>query len=170
MKKEGFLPCTLLCHHHHWVAWGLGHDRMERDNRKPIWPLGISFPEPWVRTREYFLELSLFALMSSFGFQAVLCLGWGIPQGENSKLTYLVILWILVFFLNLPATIYFLASSNSCSINLARFYNCIKQERQDGVYLLILPAWSWGPFLFAPGDQWLSIHQHTTSWLYQVWL
>ena len=43
--------------------------------------------------------------------------------GKYDTLTAdVVILWILVFYLNLPATIYFSESSNSCCILLSRFY------------------------------------------------
>lgn len=137
-SQEGFHPCRLLCHHCHWVAWYLGHERMEREKRKPIWPLKVSFPHPWARTREFLLEISLFMLMPTFGFHAVLCLDWG----QNGKHTInLVIFWILVFILNLLATIYFSASSNSCSMNLSRFYSCIRWERWGECAYCVLPAW-----------------------------
>lgn len=53
-------------------------------------------------------------------------------QGENGKLTAsLVVLQILVF-PNLPATIYFSESSNSCSMHSVQVYKSGIPERDGG--------------------------------------
>ena len=94
----------------------------------------------------------------------MLCLAWGIPQGENGKLTISgMILQILVFFLTLPATTDFSVSSDSCFMNLSRFYSYIKWERQGGLCLVCLAFLELRVCCFSPEIQLLNISQHTAG-------
>lgn len=144
IKKEGFGPCKLLCHCSHWFTLGLGHERMERDFKNTQKNLFDHLSSrSLTRSREFVLEFSMFALMPSFSFQAMPCLSWGMLQGENGTLIInLMILWTLVFFLNLPAIIYFSVSSNSCSMNLAMFHTALNGRYRIECVYSILPSWN----------------------------
>lgn len=82
-----------------------------------LWALKDPFPTPWVRTRRLLLVLFLSTLITlTSKFQDTLGSGWDVLEEKNGKLTAsLVVLWILVFFPNVPPTIYFSESSNSHS-------------------------------------------------------
>lgn len=69
IAEEGFGPCEPLCYYCGWVVgiramW----ERRERQKKKTGWPLGVSFPGPGARTREFLLELSLFCPCPLSGF------------------------------------------------------------------------------------------------------
>lgn len=102
--------------------WRKGGEKKEKRENVGLphflWILGDPFPAPWVRTRGLLVVLFLSMLiMLTSKFQDTLSSGWGVLEEEkNGKLTAgSVVLWILVFFPNLPPTIYFSESSNSHS-------------------------------------------------------
>lgn len=87
--------------------------------------------------RSPFLLLIQNSMASPGGLSAQ---AWGYQRKRGECTADLVIFLILVFF-NVSATISFSKSSSSCSIHSLGFHSCIQWERQDSVWLLHQPSY-----------------------------
>lgn len=129
--------CSSCCHYHpcHRRSWRLGHEKMEKKERKlsmyqPLWISGVplSFLEP--EPEGFFLCPCLSApqsLLSRFMLHWVLAEGYW-SKTSSKLITGFVVLWIQVFFLNLLIDIDFSEFINNCPCILFRFNSWVQQK------------------------------------------
>lgn len=114
------------------VGWDTSKRKKKR-NRKSIPEDFHTLSEHW-KSPLLLVELvlkgfpwSTFCTLSPSSGSQVVFWADGMPEGKDGKFTIsLVALQILVFFPNLPATVYFSGSSNDCSMHFVRFYSYIQ--------------------------------------------
>lgn len=112
--------------------------------------LEVSSSGPWDRARGLLLELSAqLCLLLGFWMHWVQVMGdWREKILWTHHWWDLMVVWILVFFLNLPAAIYFSQFSNHASCILFMLYSWRQRERKGEAYLFHFPG-NWSPaFLY----------------------
>lgn len=142
-------PCT-LSPSDLWTVfcpYSVAFSRMfNKGNRVIVFCIGlISFSKmhlshPFYRMNQEFVPFYCWMIFHFLALQAIgamtVTLPWvkaGCSRGKNDAHTVgLVVLWILVFFVSLPVTVYFSDSSNSCCVILSRFYKGNPQESLSG--------------------------------------